>query len=85
MEKDSEVIWILLLKNISFIIRAKRKKGHSGGPTSDLYLRQIGTHCESRLTRHRAGWWYVWKQLMFREAQDFHSRVENLILFPGSS
>lgn len=40
MEKDSEVIWILLLKNISFIIRAKREKDHSNGPASDLYLRQ---------------------------------------------
>lgn len=85
MEKDSEVIWILLLKIISFIIRAKREKGHSGGPASDLYLRQIGTHCESRLTRHWAGWWYVWKELMSREARDLHSRVENLILFQGSS
>lgn len=83
MEKDSEVIWILLLKYISFIIRAKREKGHSGDPASNQYLRQIRTHCESRLTGHRAGWWCVWTELMFREAWDLHSGWKILSFFQG--
>lgn len=80
-----------MLKNISFIIRARREKGTTGGPLSGLYFRQIIIHCELVKVAQDpqdmgvGGQWFLWKELIVTEEHDLHSRTDSLLPFSGLS
>lgn len=73
MEKDSQVIWILLLKNISFIIRTRREKGTTGDPVSSLHFGQIIIHYELVKVAQDpqdTGGQFLWRELIFINEHD---------------